>query len=310
MRHLPYIGSGPYCYANCFAMMFGARAPSTAVIEFATGSAFGMQVVGGGLPFFDPYGWTPEAGFDGALAAMGWTSTVSHAGDAKEALDRLRAAVAGGPAWVGPVEMGHLRHQPGQDGPTGADHYVVVLEVGRADVLMHDPEGHPYATLPIDDFMAAWRAETVDYVAAPFTMRCAFRQVEQVTEEEAIRRSLPQAVRWLTMTAAETVPCGSLGNAMAAEWLARKLEGDDDAALRGHLLHFAVRVGARRAADAATCLARIGHDRAADVMAGQARLIGALQYPLAVGNRVEAARLLRELAPTYAMLEGVLAIGK
>ena len=46
MRHLPYIGSGPYCYANSFAMMFGEHAPSTAVIEFATGSPFGMQMLG------------------------------------------------------------------------------------------------------------------------------------------------------------------------------------------------------------------------------------------------------------------------
>ena len=45
MRHLPYIGSGPYCYANSFAMMFGEHAPSTAVIEFATGSPFGMQML-------------------------------------------------------------------------------------------------------------------------------------------------------------------------------------------------------------------------------------------------------------------------
>lgn len=47
MQHFPYIGSGPYCYANAFAMMFGQHAPSTAVIEFATGSPFGMQLVGG-----------------------------------------------------------------------------------------------------------------------------------------------------------------------------------------------------------------------------------------------------------------------
>ncbi|KGM30186.1 hypothetical protein, partial [Inquilinus limosus] len=63
MTQVPYIGSGPYCYANSFAMMFGGRAPSTAVIEFAAGGPFGMQLVGGTLPFFDPYGWTPEAGF-------------------------------------------------------------------------------------------------------------------------------------------------------------------------------------------------------------------------------------------------------
>ena len=38
-RHIPYVGSGPYCYANSFAMLLGERAPSTAVIEVATGAA-------------------------------------------------------------------------------------------------------------------------------------------------------------------------------------------------------------------------------------------------------------------------------
>ncbi|WP_437842636.1 hypothetical protein [Sorangium sp. So ce1153] len=45
--HFPYIGSGPYCYANAFAMMLGDHAPSTAVIELATGSPFGTQFSNG-----------------------------------------------------------------------------------------------------------------------------------------------------------------------------------------------------------------------------------------------------------------------
>lgn len=58
--HVNYVGSGPSCYANSFAMMFGDAAPSVAVIEFATSSPFGMQLIGGKLPLFDPYGWDPN----------------------------------------------------------------------------------------------------------------------------------------------------------------------------------------------------------------------------------------------------------
>jgi len=155
MMHVPYTGSGPYCYANSFAMMFGAQAPSTAVIEFATGSPFGMQLIGGTLPFFDPYDWDPEAGFDGALAALGWISEVTTGGDADAALARLKAALNVGPVWIGPVEMGHLRHQPRMRGPIEADHYVVVLAIDDENVLMHDPQGYPYAALPLAHFMAA-----------------------------------------------------------------------------------------------------------------------------------------------------------
>lgn len=211
MTHVSYIGSGPYCYANSFAMMFGADAPSPAVIEFATGSPFGMQLVAGALPFFDPFGWTPEAGFDDALDAMGWASNVTKGGSAEDALSRLKSALFGGPVWVGPVEMGHLRHQPGKDGPIGADHYIVVLAVEDERVRMHDPQGYPFASLPLDDFMAAWRAETIDY-GKPYTMRTHFRRVREVRDDEVIRASLPVAIRWLSMTHAHGFPDGTVGN--------------------------------------------------------------------------------------------------
>lgn len=99
--HISYTGSGPYCYANSFAMMFGEAAPSTAVIEFATSSPFGMQLIGGKLPFFDPYGWDPELSFEDTLTALGWTSDVVKGGSADEALLRLRTALADGPVWIG-----------------------------------------------------------------------------------------------------------------------------------------------------------------------------------------------------------------
>lgn len=74
MRHVPYVGNGPYCYANSFAMLLGARSPSTAVIEVTTGGPFGMQLIGGTTAFFDAYGWTPDLGCDRALTAIGWRS--------------------------------------------------------------------------------------------------------------------------------------------------------------------------------------------------------------------------------------------
>lgn len=298
MQHVPYVGSGPYCYANSFAMMFGDGAPSTAVIECATGSPFGLQLVGGSLPFFDPYGWDPEAGFDGALEALGWTCEASKGGDAEDALSRLRAALKDGPVWVGPVEMGHLRHQPGMTGPIEADHYVVVLALQEGHVLMHDPQGYPYASLPTADFMAAWQARTLTY-GEPYTMRTGFRRRFAVSEVETIRASIPAAIQWLSMETKRPMPAGSLGNAEAAHALAERLDHGCDKGLRAHLIHFAVRVGARRAADAATCLARAGYHEAAAIAGEQAQLIGALQHPLVVRNDRAAAETLRRLAPTY-----------
>lgn len=295
---IPYTGSGPYCYANSFAMMFGDSAPSTSVIEFATASPFGMQLIGGTLPFFDPYSWDPEAGFDGALAALGWTSEVAKGGDEREALTRLRAALEDGPVWAGPVEMGHLRHQPGMNGPIGADHYVVVLGIDEERVMMHDPQGYPYASLPVDDFMNAWRGSTLSY-GEPYTMRTRFQQVAAVSDLDVIRASIPAAIQWLSMRSDRNMPPDSLGNGEAAERLAELVENGCDKELRGHLIHFAVRVGTRRLLDAATCLALAGYAEAARIADEQARLVGSTQHALVVGDNIAAAAALRALAPTY-----------
>ena len=70
----------------------------------------------------------------------------------------------------------------------------------------------------------------------------------------------------------------------------------------GHLGYFAIRVGARRLTDAATCLALIGENKAADIADEQARLVGALQHPLVTDDHPTVTRLLRRLAPTYEQL--------
>ena len=105
MDQTSYSGSGPSCYANCLAMMLGEHAPSAAVIEFSTGSAFGMHLVNGTSPFFDPFGWTPTASFDLALKAMGWESTLTTSQNADEALSLLKVGLWRGPVFVGPVDI-------------------------------------------------------------------------------------------------------------------------------------------------------------------------------------------------------------
>lgn len=308
MPHTPYVGSGPYCYANSFAMLLGEQAPSTAVIEVATGSPFGMQLIGGTTVFFDPYGWNPELGFDQALAAIGWTSTVSRGGEADEALARLAGAAASGPVWAGPLEMGHLRHHPEMTGPIGADHFVVVLDVTDERVLVHDPHGYPYAQIPVDDFMAAWRAETVDY-GDPYTMRTHFRRIAEVDAADAIRSVVPAAIEWLGMRTGAEQPPGSLGNGEAAERVAQLIEAGAGDGLREHLIYFAVRVGARRLADAADCLLLAGYPDAAEIAATQARLVGSMQHPMVIRDFSTAAAALRELAPTYDRLRAALERG-
>jgi hypothetical protein len=305
MRHVPYVGNGPYCYANSFAMVLGPRSPSTAVIEVTTGGPFGMQLIGGTTVFFDAYGWTPDLGFDRALTAIGWRSRRSSGGSAGEAIDRLRTAVSTGPVWVGPLEMGLMRHQPEMTGPIGADHFVVALDVDDQRVLIHDPQGFPYAEVPNADFLTAWRADTLTY-GEPYTMRTDFEQVADVPDADAIRAAIPAARDHLAQVTDEKMPPGSLGNADAAHRVAEMVEAGAADGLREHLVYFAVKVGARRLDDTATCLDLAGYPAAAAIAAEQARLVGSLQYPLVVRDYPKAAATLRRLAPTYERLRAAL----
>nr|WP_311132645.1 hypothetical protein [Nonomuraea gerenzanensis]SBP00455.1 hypothetical protein BN4615_P9971 [Nonomuraea gerenzanensis] len=294
-----YTGSGPYCYAHSLAMMLGPAAPPVGAIETLTGSPFGVQLIGGTQPFFDPYGWDPELGLDAAVELLGWTCERSHGGTAQEALARLRA---GGPALVGPVDMRLLPYTPGG----GGDHYVVVLAVERDTVVLHDPHGHPFATLPADDFLGAWRAEAVEYLDTSYVMRTGFVRVRDTSVEQALRASLPAAARWLAGRDDLPVPPGTLGGAAAVLRLAEQVDGGLDGTARGMLVHFGVRLGARRLADAAAWLGNVGLPEPAEIAWEQARVLGALQYPLVTGDDGAVAAGLRRLAPGYDRLRSAL----
>jgi len=301
-----YIGSGPYCYANSLAMVLGSMAPEPAVIEVLTGSPFGAELIGGVTPFFDPLGWDPGIGLDAAINLLGWTCRHGAGGSDADAAARLREASAGRPLLAGPLEFGLLLHHPGSGIAIGSDHYMVVTGVEKGLVRFHDPHGHPYATLPVGDFIAAWRADSIGYATEPFTARAAFQRVRDVDAATALRRALPMAARWLAGDLELPVPPGSLGGAAALERLAELVETGLEPWQHDHLCYFAIRVGARRLADAAACLALIGEDKAADIADEQAQLVGALQHPLVTGDRATVARLLRRLAPTYEQLRASL----
>jgi hypothetical protein len=295
----PYLGSGPYCYANSLAMLLGPAAPAPSVIEVLTGSPFGFELIAGRLPLFDPYGWDPDQGLDEAIALLGWTCQRRGADDDEQALAMLRDAVLAGPVLAGPVEIGLFRHQPEMSGPIGSDHFVSVLEVDDTVVRFHDPQGYPYATLPVPEFLAAWRADTIAYRTTSYTMRTGFRRVRDVSVDEALRAALPGAVAWLRGRDDRPVPPGTVGGADAVLRLADMVAGGLDGDVYGHLVYFAIKVGARRLADAATALTGLGQHQAAAVATRQARLIGSLQYDIVTKASQSAAETLRLLAPAY-----------
>lgn len=296
-----FSGSSPYCYSNSLAMVLGAESPAPSAIEVLTGSPFGAQWAEGALPHFDPLGWDPDLGLDQAIDLLGWTCRRTSGGDVTEAIGRLRQAGRSGPVLVGPVDIGLLLHQPWSAGEaSGGDHWVVVLDVDDEKVLFHDPDGFPFATLPIGAFAAAWNSRLVE-CAGPFTMRSDFRRVRQVDVLAALRSSLPAAQRWLAGGRHDERPAppGALGAGAAVERLAACMPAGLDERTRSHLAGFAVRVGARRLSDASLWLAEVDAPDAAEIAGVQARLLGSVQYSLVAGETQAVAATLQLLAATY-----------
>ncbi|WP_026929339.1 hypothetical protein [Glycomyces tenuis] len=296
----PYTGSGSYCYADSLAMVLGDDSPGPAVIEVLTGSPFGMQLLGGTAPFFDPAGWDGGIGLNEAVTALGWECRRTS-GDRDEAERLLRAARTADPVLVGPVEIGLHEHRPGFGEPIGGDHYVVALGVADDMVRFHDPAGHPFATLPIERFLDAWRTDTLDY-GESYTARTAFTRAREVEPAEAIESTIGTAIAWLTGEHVHPVRPGTLRNREAAERLAAMVEEGLPEETHGHLAHFAIHVGARRLADAAVCLSGIGLSSSAALAARQSELVGSLQYEVTTGRTERAAAALRALGPTYGEL--------
>jgi len=299
---MEYVGSGPYCYANSLAMIFGKRAPKTSAIEVLTGAPFGALLLNGHIPFFSPGGWNPSIGIDTALDLLGWSCQSTSGFEADDAIDRLRAETSKAPVLVGPVEMGLLLHHPGSGEAIGADHFVVALGVSNETVQFHDPQGFPYAALPIGDFQRAWRGESISYQCQPYAMRFDFNQIREVDLHTALRASASQAVCWLAMEEGGT----SLVGEAALTTLAAQAEAGLEPDQYGHLVHFAARVGARRLSDASNWLEAIELSRASRIAASQAQVLGRLQYDLVAGDNIEAAGKLRKLAALYTDLQDAL----
>lgn len=292
-RAVTYSGSGPYCYSNALAMTLGHPVDAP-LIEAITGSAYGYQRIGE-FPLFDPPGWDPDKGIDQALGIMGVENQRRTFTDEKEALATLRRLANQGPVFVGPLDMGLLRHQGRSDRPTGADHFVAVLDVNDERVVMHDPQGHPYAALPVRDFMKAWGSDSIGYAEGRFPLRTGFTKPVGTAAQWAAG-SLPQALNWAQ--GAEAIPGFPSGNEDGLRELS------EEATTRGLsfvttavLLDFSLRLGARRRSDTADLLR--DYPELASLLARQAAVIGGAQISVIDSDWVSLARRLDDASALH-----------
>lgn len=277
---LNYIGNGAYCFANSLAMGLAAAGEphESWYVEATTAVGIGAIVVptpGGALTYFSNL--EPDRGLDLAIRTLGFTCERNHCPaeadpNGQQSLARLRDQLTRGPVVVGPLDMSKLTYIPGHEQLTEADHFVLVHDLDDDEVFMHDPGGSPYVSLPISDFLAAWRAEAVVYRTGSYSSWSGLRRVAAPSPGEVVaaiddhlRAHLP------------TVPLiwgeGNEGPA-AIRALAEQVQAGVPPHLDGHLAYFALPLGARRAADFARFYAPYDAERAA-IKDRQSRHFGA-----------------------------------
>lgn len=248
--HAPYIGNGPYCYANSAAMLLASHGFSvpTASIECLTGVGIGARWWLTEREIY--FSLTPpDVGLGAALGRLGFSITecCGTAGDPPP-FEALRAALTQGPVALGPLDMGHLTYRPNAQACAGADHFVLLTELTDDYARLHDPDGYANVRISLDDLGQAWEAGRVTYHRAPYRSWAA-PQRDHVPSDEALRTAMLINCRE-SYDAADAVPADRALNGPAAfAAAADHLRGGNANGLLTLLTVFGLPLGARRAQD-------------------------------------------------------------
>jgi hypothetical protein len=277
-----YDGAAPYRYSNSLSICLAAAGCDEpglcepGFLESLTTMPFGKQYLrsaSGSIGMFVPNGSDPDTGLTRALDALGWDCDDTIGGDAASALERLRRAVASGPALLGPVEIGYLGYDRAASSSPIGDRFMVAIGMEDDTLLVHDPAGYPCGIISWEQFCSAWRAEGIAYRRGPYTLRHEFRRVSALCRRAMVARTIPLA----RQNAIRRSDQGALRGAEALRCLAEDLCGKVSERVRGHLVWFALPLAARRCLDGARFLGEAYLPELAGNFECQARLFERMQ---------------------------------
>ena len=298
-----FLDSAWYCYANSAAMLLSAVGEEISPRMIEALSAVGLGASLKHLPFFGEL-TTPDKGLSQALTLLGFEYDEDFVEAADSApFDRLATLVAKCPVILGPLDMSFLIYNPMRPRTSGADHFVLAFEVSGQKVLLHDPAGFAHVSIDRSDLAKAWRADSVSYSrghyrhwtkpkrvrdpspsalyeAALTTFKALYRQAEEAALSE--RRPIGRHALMILSKAAseETFTQGQLG----------------------HLLFFALPLGAKRALDYALFFEG-RHEGLRQLKLKQAAAFGACQSSMTKEAWTEAAKDFERLADLEASIK-------
>ena len=299
---LSYIGNSRYCYANSVSMLLATidEQIPPGQIEVLTGVGLGAILVEAGadtLLFFNNLASLPDKGINKALAVLGFECAEKWSqNDHGAPLAELQADLAVAPVLLGPLDMGYLDYNPHHEDLAGADHYVVAFAMDDKGLYLHDPEGFPYALLAAEQVALAWKAERVFYRRGFYRSWTLPRRVTSISQAELyeqVRKHVKNVYEETEQYALfDNRVIGSAAIRVLADQATRQALSQRQ---KGHLVHFSLPLGARRAHDFAAFFADYDPDLAS-LKRQQAQIFGACYSAAAVQDWVRMGGLLFELA--------------
>jgi hypothetical protein len=205
--------------------------------------------------------------------------------------------------------MGYLRYAPNHRYAEGADHYVLAYALDEQRVWLHDPAGFPHVSLPHADLALAWRAERIVYRRGAYRSWTAPHRISQPDAGQIYDQALiwfAECYRSTRRIAAEgTYGPFVVGDDAIRRFTASIQEGTVSGETRGHLVYFALPLGAKRALDYAAFFA--SHDQElATAKRRQAMLFGQAHTQAVDDDWAGVARTLAELADVEQQFEAAL----
>jgi len=300
----PFVGRISYCLMRSFKMVLDARGDhyDLPFLECVSTEPFGFTYLrepnGGVAVNGIPYHVAGER----LLQLLGYAYERNADAPEEAALAWLTECVARGPVVAGMLDAGFLTYDPNHVDLRGADHAIVVLDVCGGEVIVHDPNGFVATPLPVEDFLAAWRAEGIYTGKARMAWLIRARG-RQPSLEDIYRRALELSLGNLRRLA----PPGREGLTIlfgpaAIRALAHDIRARHIAPRwRQSYIHWSFRVSGQRCHDSALFIGQApfcdpGFARVAELRLAEAAEFGRAQATLTGARTDEAADALERLA--------------
>ena len=249
----PYIGNGPYCYANTAAMLIKSSGIviEPQLIEVLSGVGLGaFWLKDQGVLFLSGCACPPDIGLSAAFQILGFSVTEEYEKDVAIApMVSLKQRLDKGPVMIGPVDMGELEYQPNARFARGSDHYVLLLSMQGDDIRVHDPAGYPCVPISVEAMVRAWRAERIAYRRDYFRRWHSPIRLQTPSSEQINESAMAHFHRAYRTSKAQADAQMRVGpEAIDSAASAVETKNIPETGL-GHLQYFALALGARRALD-------------------------------------------------------------